>query len=319
MKVVILGAGALGSLIGAHLARAGEEVILIARGERARFIQEKGITVTGLANFTVPVKVADSPGAVREPDVLILAVKTYDTEDALNSVNHLNVGSVLSIQNGVLKDEQLTQYFGEGKTLGAATTIGGELMPTGEVRITFNGVFYLGELPEGTSKRVQAIISSLARAGLNAEESNQIQSVEWGKYIAFISFMALSVLTRLELYKIYKDENLASVAVMLARETARLAEKLNIPVIDFAAIRAKTFSSLPMDQAVASIRQMAGILEAKGPTVKVSALQDLERGRRLEVEEILGYAVRKGKELDLQLPTVETCYKILTGINRHLR
>jgi 2-dehydropantoate 2-reductase len=318
MKIVILGGGALGSLIGAHLTRAGEEITLLARGQRARLIREKGVTVTGLANFNVPVKVAENPNELQEADLLLVAVKTYDTEDALKTLNHFQVGSVLSIQNGVLKDEQLTQYFGKEKTLGAAATIGGEVMPTGDVRMTFNGVLYLGELPEGASKRVQTLAAGLARSGLNVEASSQIRSLEWGKYIIFTSFMSLSVLVRLELYKIFKDPNLAYLVAMLSRETAQLAEKLNIPIYDFGVIPAKTFSSSSIEEAMASIRKNGEMMEARGAAVKASALQDLERGRRLEVEEILGYAVRKGKELDLQLPTVETCYRLLNGINRYL-
>ena len=318
MKIVILGAGALGSLIGAHLARAGEEVTLLARGQRAKLIREKGVTVTGLANFNVPVRVAETPDEVQEADLLLVAVKTYDTEDALKTLDHFKVGCALSVQNGVLKNEQLTRYFGKEKTLGATAAIGGEVIPTGDVRMTFNGVLYLGELPEGASKRVQTLAAALSRSGLNVEASNQIQSLEWGKYIAFISFMPLSVLTRLEVYKIFKDPNLAYLTAMLARETAQLAEKLNIPIYDFGVIPAKTFSSSSTEEAMASIRKSGEMLEARGAAVKASALQDLERGRRLEVEEILGYAVRKGKELDLRLPTVETCYKLLNGINRYL-
>jgi ketopantoate reductase len=112
MNIVILGAGALGTVLGAHLAKAGEEVTLMARGYRAAYLQEHGATLTGLANFTVPVTVVTDPHQVREADVLIVTVKTYDMAAALDSVKHIQVGSVLSIQNGVLKDEQLASIFG---------------------------------------------------------------------------------------------------------------------------------------------------------------------------------------------------------------
>jgi len=133
MHIVILGAGALGSIIGGHLAQVGEEVTLIARGQRAAYVQQHGITLTGLADFTVPVAVTTQPQAVREADILVLAVKTYDTESALASVSHLKVGSVLSIQNGVLKNEQLAHTFGWEKTLGAAVVLSGEVTPSGRV------------------------------------------------------------------------------------------------------------------------------------------------------------------------------------------
>ena len=75
MKIVVLGAGTLGSIIGGHLARAGEEVTIIARGPRATYLQQHGITLTGLADFTVPVAVTTQPQTVREADVLVVAVK----------------------------------------------------------------------------------------------------------------------------------------------------------------------------------------------------------------------------------------------------
>src|SRR4029453_6310324 len=138
IKIVILGAGALGSIIGGHLVRAGEEVTLIARGQRAAYLQQHGLTLTGLADFTVPVAVTTQPQTVGEADILVVAVKTYDTEPALASVSHLQVGSVLSIQNGVLKDEQVAHTFGWDKTLGAATFLSGEVTPGGPVRFLVN-------------------------------------------------------------------------------------------------------------------------------------------------------------------------------------
>ena len=126
MKIVILGAGALGTVFGAHLARAGEDVTLIARGQRAAYLQEYGATITGLVDFTVPVRVVTDPTQIHDADVLIVTVKTYDMASALQSVKHLDVSSALSIQNGVLKDEQLAQTFGWEKVLGAMAFTGAE-------------------------------------------------------------------------------------------------------------------------------------------------------------------------------------------------
>src|SRR5215475_613635 len=148
MKIVILGAGALGTVLGAHLARAGEDVTLIARGQRAAYLQEHGATITGLVDFTVPITVVTAPQQVHNADVLMVTVKTYDMDAALASVKHLDVGSVLSIQNGVLKDEQLAETFGWAKVLGAMTTLSAAVLPTGIVRFIANLGLYLGELPE---------------------------------------------------------------------------------------------------------------------------------------------------------------------------
>ena len=80
MKIVILGAGALGTVLGAHLARAGEDVTLLARGQRAAYLQEHGATITGLVDFTVPVRVVTDPQRVHDADVLLVTVKTYDMD-----------------------------------------------------------------------------------------------------------------------------------------------------------------------------------------------------------------------------------------------
>src|SRR5262249_23108325 len=97
MKIVILGAGALDTVLGAHLARAGEDVTLIARGQRASYLQAHGATITGLVDFTVPVRVVTDPSQVHDAAALIVTVKTYDMDTALQSVKHIDVGSVLSL------------------------------------------------------------------------------------------------------------------------------------------------------------------------------------------------------------------------------
>src|SRR5215475_4745561 len=145
MKIVILGAGALGTVLGAHLARAEEDVTLIARDQRAAYLQEHGATITGLVDFTVPVRVVTDPTQIRNADVMIVTVKTYDMEAALQSVKHLDVGSVASLQNGVLKNEQLAQTFGWEKVLGATAAFSAEVLPIGTVRFTANQGFYLVE------------------------------------------------------------------------------------------------------------------------------------------------------------------------------
>jgi 2-dehydropantoate 2-reductase len=246
-------------------------------------------------------------------------VKTYDTESALRAVGDAAVGSVLSVQNGVLKNEQLARYFGWERTLGAVAAFSGEVGPDGVVRFTLNEGFYLGELPDGTSDRVEALAATLTRAGINAVVSTRIQSVEWSKYVFFVGHMAIAALTRLETYKFLKDPDLAYLRVVLERELAQIAAQLGIALGDYGAIRTKTLTSLPLEDAVAYVRHVGENFEAGGATAhKVSTLQDLERGRRLEIEETLGYAVRRGTEFNLRLPALETCYRMLAGINRYL-
>jgi 2-dehydropantoate 2-reductase len=319
MKIVILGAGALGSLCGAHLARAGEDVLLIARQARAKAIQDQGVSVAGLADFTVPVPVTAHPQELQQADVLLVTVKTYDMETALDSVAHLKVGSVLSVQNGLVKDEQLARRFGWDKTLGAAAHLSAELLPSGIVRYTANEWLSIGELPQGTSARVEAVVATMARAGIRAEASGQIASVEWTKYVVNISWMALSALSRMETYRIFKHPDLAWMAATLTREVAQLPATLGIPLLDKGVFSAKTLSEATLDEAAANFQQVGAQMEAQGATAhKVSILQDLERGRRLEYDAMFGYAVRKAGELGISLPTVQVCYRLIKGVAESL-
>ncbi len=95
MRFVVLGAGALGTVIAAYLARSGEDVALIARGDRARHLAENGVSVTGLDDFTVEMEIIERPQNLSSAEVLILATKTYDTAAAIERVRHGDGGSAL--------------------------------------------------------------------------------------------------------------------------------------------------------------------------------------------------------------------------------
>jgi 2-dehydropantoate 2-reductase len=317
MKIVILGAGALGTVLGAHLARAGEDVTLIARGQRAAYLQEHGATLTGLVDFTVPVRVVTDPSRIRDADVLIVTVKTYDMASALHSVQHLHVASVASIQNGVLKDEQLAQTFGWEKVLGAMAMFSAEVLSTGVVRFTANQGLYLGELPAGTSARVQTLGETLNRVGIVAQMTPAIQSMEWSKYVAWICCMAPAVLTRLETYKFLQEAHTASLIAAMIREMAQIATARGIALEDMAFFPIKTLSQRALDDMVTHVRHIGDQYASLAPTQKMSTLQDVERGKRLEVDETLGYAVQQGAALGIPTPTMEMCYKLIAGINHY--
>ena len=318
MKIVVVGAGALGSIIGAHLIRAGHDVVFIARERRATTLRDHGVVLTGLADFTVPAIVADSPHAVRSADALLLTVKTYDTEAALASVRHLDVSTALSLQNGVVKNEQLARVFGSATVLGAAAIVAGELLADGAVRFTLNNGVTVGELPSGTSGRVDALVTALAEAGIQAAASDHIQTVEWSKYALFVSAMAVATLTRLPTGTFLSDPDGAGTTARLVQEVGRIAARRGIPLEDGGLLPIATICGESCEDAVVRIREFGRALKERAPAHKISTLQDLERGRRLELEETVGHAVRQAAELGIPIPTIETCYRLLAGINRHL-
>ena len=108
----ILGAGAMGSIVGGHLARAGHSVVMLARGARAQQLERQGLTIKGLVAFTTPVTTLREPAALKSAGALIVAMKTPGTAAALAALRHADFGVTLSIQNGPLKNELLAQAFG---------------------------------------------------------------------------------------------------------------------------------------------------------------------------------------------------------------
>src|ERR1039458_6997312 len=115
VEFAILGAGAIGSILGAHLARAGHSVLMLARGRRAQQIAADGLRLTGLAEFAQPVPALSEPAQFTGAAALIVATKTYGTAAALAALRGAAVGVALSIQNGLMKNALLADVFGSSR------------------------------------------------------------------------------------------------------------------------------------------------------------------------------------------------------------
>jgi 2-dehydropantoate 2-reductase len=293
--------------------------MLVARGDRAHYVQQHGITITGVADFTIACPVITDPLALRAADVLLVAVKTYDMATALASLRHLQVATVLSIQNGVLKNVQLADVFGAEKTVGAATFLSGEVLPDGPVQFNANQILYVGELPAGTSERVQQLVEAFTRAGLQGEATAHMQSIEWSKFVAWLGSMVVSVLTRLETYKFLSDPDMALICTRLMRETAGLATRWGIALTDMPAFLVHTITSGTEAEGVEHLQARGALVHTRAPRQRMSSLHDLESGRRLEVEETLGYVVANAATAGIAVPTVETCYRLIRGLNRSVQ
>ena len=316
MRFIVLGAGALGTVIAAYLARAGEDVALIARGVRAEQLAKEGVTVTGLEDFTVAVEIVDQHASLSSADVLILATKTYDTAAAIDAVRHLTVGSVFSIQNGVMKNSQLAEAFGEAAVLGAVGMLGGAVQADGAANYAMANPIILGELSGEMSPRVDEIIKTLKSAKLPAAVSDNILSEEWSKFVGWLGISALAVLTRAETWKFLANADTARIAARVMRETAQLPRHLGIPLKAGPPFDLDAVTSLGEDEVVALLNARGQAQGKTAPNFRQSMLQDVDKGKQFEVEETFGYTVREAEKLGLSVPTVETCYRVLAGLNR---
>jgi 2-dehydropantoate 2-reductase len=311
MKFAILGAGALGTILGAHLSRAGHEVVMLARGERARTLQRQGLVLNGLSDIKARVPVIDDPAKLIEIGTLIVATKAIDSAASLAALAKVKLENAFSVQNGVLKNELLAGVFGFSRVIGAMADFSGELLANGEVKFTRNVCLHLGEEKGGASARVDALAAAIDSAGVRCQAASNIRTREWSKFAGWIAQFPLAVLTRQITWKFLMDERSALVIVRIVREAAQLAAAMNIELVDMPPLPVPSIVHASDEQAIEIVRGIGQKFLDNSPEHRMSAQQDVLRGSRLEHEETLGYALQKARELGVPMPTLDTCYRIL--------
>lgn len=316
-EFAIVGAGALGSILAAHLIRNGRSVALLARGQRAQQLREQGLRIKGLSEISIPVDVMTDPAQLRETGTLIIATKTPGSEQTMTSLRHVQVDRAVSVQNGVMKDDLLAQTYGRERTLGALADTSGELLASGEVLFTRNVNLFVGELDGSMSDTARNIVKTIDDAGVRATLVPDIVSREWSKFVGWVGFVSLSLATRADTWRFVSDPDGALLIARLTRELASLAKALGIALTSDRAI-------LPLGivlegteaEAVAAVQQAGADYQAKAPEHRMSSLQDLLAGRPLEIHETLGYALRKAKEQNLSMPLLASLYSLVSAIDR---
>jgi 2-dehydropantoate 2-reductase len=317
MKFTVLGAGALGSILSAQLIHAGHEVVVAARGRRAQQLESDGLNMSGLASADgLSCRVATDPSTLGATDVLIVTPKTYDHEAALAPYAALDVASVFSVANGIVKTEQMARVFGESRVLGCMADFSGELLASGEVIFTRNEGLWLGELAGGTSRRSEEIAAAIDGAGVQTQAVPDIESREWSKFVGWCALMVPSVLTRMATWKFMSDADIALIAVRVAREVASLAIHKGVQLQGQSPLPVAKLATLTEIEAVELVNARGRAMAAEAAEHRMSTLQDLERGKPLEVDDTIGYVLRVGREHGLGMPTLETVYPLIRGLSR---
>jgi 2-dehydropantoate 2-reductase len=312
----ILGTGAIGSIIGAHLVRAGHSVAFLARGRRAQQLRSAGLRIRGLVEFACPAQAIVEPAQLRSAQVLIVATKAIGTVAALESLRQADIGVAFSVQNGVMKNELLSNAFGPAHVLGALADISGERLESGEVRFTRNENLLIGDLSAQTDSRARAIAATLDAAGVRSRIVPDIQSLEWSKFTAWVGLMVLAVTIRERTWKCLSDPDAKLLLARLVREIGVLARACGVDLSDESMIPVATICRASEEAAAAAVTAFADDLRLRAPEHRVSALQDLEAGRELEIEETLGFAVSTARRLQLDLPLLENFYRLARAIDR---
>lgn len=318
MRVVIIGAGGIGSVVAGHLAQAGVDVVMVARPGHIQAVKENGLRVTGLSDFRVELPACTDASGLDAADVLLITVKTKDTRVALESIKHLKVGCVASLQNGVVKNEQIGKVFGPDKVVGATTMIGATLVKDGEVNYSLDGITFFGEQDGRLSDRVDELVQAFVDGGLNAVGVENIVSIEWTKQAIQNPFAPLAAITRLPVHMVWASPQLATLSVHMFREVAAVADALKIPLSEHAAwslFNLKTLRDAPFDDAVQMLVSVGKQVAASGRThIIPSMLQDVLARKKTEIEETVGHVYREGIRLGIPVPYTEFAYRAVRAV-----
>ncbi len=316
MKIVVLGAGALGSVYGGYLAEAGNDVTLVARPANVQAIQQDGLRISGHDEFVVRVRATSDVRTVTEADLLLVCVRATDTAQALADVAHLRPEMVASFQNGLRKDDGLIAQFGPRPVLGAASIVGARMVEPGHARCTLFAHTWFGELDNRESPRLSAVVAAWRRAGLPVEVPESIQAAEWTKLAYLLPVSALSGLTRLPYHQILQSPDLAYLFVQLVREVNHIALTHNIRLPELTGIGIRSLIQSPFEQAIQVLMARGGALAASGQTdIGSNMLYDLLVGRRTEIEALAGDLMRYAQDAGIPVPALSFVYRAIRGID----
>lgn len=319
MRIVILGAGGWGALVGAYLTRAGADVTLLFRRQaHVDAIREHGLMVEGEENFTASVKATTNPREVDSADVLIVAVKNQDTDQALDGVSHLAFDAILSVQNGLEQEEKLCQRYPGKQVIGMVSRISGSLLDYGRVhRGDTDYPTWVGDLERGVTPMVADITDLFMSSGLPCFSVADIRAVEWTKVLWWVPTSLSAVLTRLPTTQLMQISDLAGMIVMMTRDGYAVAQRLGVNIQDYPSIEVLDRCRGSVEEGVASVMAQGKDWEIRGGKgYRQAMLLDIERGRRTEAEETAGYIVQRARELGLPVPYLETGYRVVRGLEQ---
>lgn len=298
---LVVGAGAMGSTLAAHLTRVGAEVALVARGARADEVRQHGLRVCGESVFETSAVVVSPSTDAPQARVVVVATKAIDTAQTLSCLSHLQPESVLSLQNGVQKDQFLKHWFGAEKVLGAVAQFSATLEPAGTARLTVNHGLLLGELDGTQGQRAHRIARQIDGSGLRAKAVTHINDHLWSKFVIWASIALVALATGKSTGELLSDLRSSQQVARIVAEIAVLARRESITLIDDGMLPAATLARLPIADSVALLQRTGLQLQRMAPEHRVSTLQDAQHGRPLELGETIGYVLGRAESLGLPL------------------
>ena len=313
MKIAVVGAGAIGGYLGAKLARAGEEVTFIARNRNLEAINARGfrlILEDGSEEHAPTARAVQHMAEAGPQDAVLITLKAHQVRDVLPGLRDLfgPHTMVVTMINGIpwwyfhklagpYEGRRLdsvdpggfiAEHIEPERIIGSIVYPASELVEPGVVKVIEGNRFTIGELDGERSERIDALSQAMMRAGFKAPVSRDIRSELWIKLWGNLSFNPISALTHATLEQICRFGPTRALAASMMREAQAVAEKLGVRF------------KITLEQRIAGA-------EAVGAH-KTSMLQDVEHGRALELEALVGSVVELGRITETPTPTIDAVY-----------
>jgi 2-dehydropantoate 2-reductase len=323
MKIAVVGAGAIGGYLGARLSASGEEVTFIARGANLAAIQANGLRLInedGSEIRTTTARAVEKPAQAGPHDTILLTVKAHQVSPIAADLRHLCHAdtTIVTMQNGIPwwyfhkhggpyegspvrsadPDGSIGRNIDPARIIGSVVYPAANLIEPGVVQVVEGNRFTLGELDGATTARVQALSETLTRAGFKSPVIGDIRSEIWLKLWGNLSFNPISALTHATLVDICQFPLTRELAAQMMSEAQTIANKLGV------AFR------------VSIERRIAGA--EKVGAHKTSMLQDIEHGRPIELEALVGSVVEVGALTGTPTPAISAVYALASLLAKTL-
>jgi len=289
VKIVVMGSGGVGGYFGARLAKGGADVTFVARGAHLAAMRQHGLAVEGGPDdiYLPTVKAVEDPAAIGVVDLVMFAVKLWDTESAIAHIRPI-VGpdtAVISFQNGVLKDKYLAHAFGLPRIMGGVCYVATAIARPGVIGRTGTlERMVFGEFDGAASARATRFLDACLASGIKAELANDIRREIWEKFVFLVALSGATTTMRSAIGPIRTNPQTRAFLLDVMREVVAVGRAQSI--------------NLPEDYAERRLR----LADDLAPDMTSSMHHDLERGNRLEVRWLSGSVVELGHAVGVPTP-----------------
>lgn len=299
MKILIAGSGGTGGYYGGRLAKAGEEIFFIARGEQLARIAQEGLTVRSInGDFNVAVKAGENARNFGCADIILVCVKSYQLAEILELIA-INVGDkslILSLGNGIESEKIIARKFSESSVAGAVAFIASRIEEPGVIRHSAYGHMTIGELDGALSVRIKKAAEIFNQAGIKCRVSEKIRREIYAKMIWNVGFNALCTLTRNSAGRLLSDRRLENMVREAMTEWISVASAEGVE-LDPAMIEKNIYAT------------------KNGGEIIPSMLQDLYAGRKFEIDILNGTVSKLGRKYNLPTPVNDTISALIENFN----